>query len=55
MDVYPILKLTLHQLQKKYNLTHALVRTSFVELSELRVKRSQIEFESGDVKLIRLQ
>lgn len=55
MDVYPILKLTLHQLQKKYKLTHALVRTSFVELSELQVKRSQIEFESGDVKLIRLQ
>lgn len=54
-EVYPILKFSLHTLAKKYHLTHALVRTSFASLAELKLKKSSIEYQSGDVLLVKLQ
>lgn len=53
-EVYPILKITLKELARKYNLTHGLVKESFVSLNELGLSKKDIEFESGDVKLIKL-
>lgn len=53
-DVYPILKLSLPELKKKYKLTHALVRTSFVSLKELNISKSKIEYSVNDIKLIAL-
>jgi hypothetical protein len=53
-EVYPILKIPLKQISKKYGLTHALVKESFVTLKELKLTSKQVVFESGDVKLVRL-
>lgn len=53
-EVYPILKVPLKDLAKKYELTHALVKESFVKLAELKLNRKNVVFESGDVKLVRL-
>lgn len=52
--VFPILRMSLPDLKKKFNLTHVLIRTSFVGLSELGLKNSEIEFKDGDVILVRL-
>ena len=53
-DVYPQLKLTLPELRKKYGLTHVLLKTGFVTLSELRLTQKQVVYESGDVILATL-
>jgi len=53
-EVYPILKLPLKTLTKKYSLTHALVKESFIALKELKLSSKDIVFESGDVKLVKL-
>lgn len=53
-DVYPQLKRTLTELKKKYGLTHVLLKTGFVTLSELRLTQKQVEYESGDVILAAL-
>jgi hypothetical protein len=54
-EVYPILKMSLKELAKKYNLTHALVKESFVSLRELQLSPKNIVFQSEDVKLVKLQ
>lgn len=53
-DVFPILRLPLPQVKKKFKLTHALIRESFVTLKELGLDSKNIEYSSGDVKLVRL-
>ena len=53
-EVYPILKLKLSELTKKYKLTHALVRTSFATLKELGLSKKDVEYQSGDIFLVRL-
>jgi len=54
-EVYPILKVPLKELAKKYNLTHALVKESFVTLKELDLSEKNVMFSSGDVKLISIK
>lgn len=54
-EVYPILKVPLNVLAKKYNLTHALVKESFVSLNELNLSENNVVFSSGDVKLVKLR
>jgi hypothetical protein len=54
MDVYPILKKPLLEIAKEYELSHVLIRTGFVTLKELNLKKKDIEFEQGDIKLVRL-
>lgn len=53
-DVFPILRRPLPQVKKKFKLTHALVRETFVSLKELGLESKNIEYSSGDVKLVRL-
>lgn len=53
-DVYPVLKLSLKELKEKYQLTHALVRTSFVSLDELDVSDKDIVFQEDDVAIVEL-
>ena len=54
-EVYPVLRVPLKDLAKKYSLTHALVKESFVSLKELQLSSKNIVFESGDVKLVSLR
>lgn len=54
MDVYPILRLSMKKLKTKYQLTHMLINTSYVSLSELKIRKSMIEFSSGDVVFVSL-
>lgn len=53
-EVYPILKVPIKELAKKYDLTHALVKESFVTLKELGLSKNKVAYESGDVKLVSL-
>lgn len=53
-EVYPILKVSLQELKEKYDLTHVLVKESFASLQELKLSRKNIEYQSGDVMVVRL-
>jgi hypothetical protein len=53
-EVYPILRLSLEELKEKYDLTHALVKESFATLQELKLTRKNIEFQSGDVMVVKI-
>jgi hypothetical protein len=54
-EVYPILRKSLVDLADKYNLSHALVKESFATLEELKLSKSDVVFESGDVKLVKIR
>lgn len=54
-EVYPVLKVPLKVLAKKYKLTHALVKESFATLKELKLSANNIVYKSGDVKLVSLK
>lgn len=53
-DIYPILKKPIQFLQKKYSLDYLLLRESFAKLSDLKIKSAKTVFESGEVKVIKL-
>ncbi len=53
-EVYPILRVPVAQLAKKYNLTHVLIKTGFVTLKELGLSKKDIVFASGDVELVKV-
>ncbi|HSW98155.1 MAG TPA: hypothetical protein VLF89_10095 [Candidatus Saccharimonadales bacterium] len=53
-DVYPILRMPVKELAKKYHLTHALVKESFATLKELGLSQKDVIFSSGDVLLVQL-
>jgi hypothetical protein len=53
-DVYPILKLKIEDLKKKYTLDYILLRESFVTLKELQIKKSKVVFKSGDVLIVKI-
>ncbi len=53
-EVYPMLRKSLVDLRKKYRLTHALVKTGFVTLKELKLPESKVVYKSGDVLLVSL-
>ncbi len=50
--VYPVLKIPIKTLVKKYKLTHALIKESFATKKELKLINKKTVFESGDVKLV---
>jgi hypothetical protein len=54
-EVYPLLKVSVVELAKKYNLSHALIKENFVSLKELNLSVKNIVFQSGDVKLVKLK
>ncbi len=53
-DFYPVLKKPIEYLQKKYKLSHLLLRESYAELEDLKMKKPNIIFRSGDVILVKL-
>jgi hypothetical protein len=53
-DVYPVLRMSLKDLKKKYNLSHALIKTGFVTLKELGLREKDAVCRAGDVLLIKL-
>lgn len=53
-EVYPTLKISLKELAKKYDLTHVLIKESFVTLKELHLSEKDTVYSSGDVKLVAL-
>lgn len=53
-DVYPILKMPIKEIAKKYDLTHVLVKESFTTLKELGLSEKDVKFSSGDVKIVAL-
>ena len=54
MDFYPVLKKSVKDLAKEYNLDYLLLRESFAKLSDLKIRGTKIVFESGDIKVIKL-
>ena len=54
MDVYPVLVKPISYLKKKYSLDYLLLRESYVKFSELKLKKKNVVFLSGDVSLIKI-
>ncbi len=53
-EIYPVLKVSIKSLQKKYALNYLLLRESYAKLSDLNIKNPRIIFRSGDVNLVKL-
>lgn len=53
-EVYPVLKVSIPFLQKKYALDYLLLRESYAKLSDLAIKKPRIIFRSGDVSIVKL-
>lgn len=53
-DFYPILKKSIPELTKKYDLDYLLLRESFAKLKDLKIKKPKVVFKSGDISLIKL-
>lgn len=53
-DIYPILTKSLFEIARKYNTTHALIKESFVSLSELGLSENNVVFRSGDVVVAKI-
>jgi len=53
-DFFPILQKPITEIAKKYDLDYLLMRESFVKLSDLKLKKPNIIFTSGDIHLIKL-
>lgn len=54
-DIYPILKSSLKNLTKKYNLNLLVIRKSYVTLKDLKLPEKLILFENGDIQIINLK
>ena len=51
-EIYPILKVSMSSLQKKYALDYLLLRESYAKLSDLKISKPRIIFQSGDVLIV---
>lgn len=54
-EIYPVLKASVSSLQKKYALNYLLLRESYVKLSDLKIPRSKVIFQSGDVLVVNIK
>jgi len=54
-DVYPILKKSVQNLQKEYNLDYILFRESFANLKDIKLQKAIIEHRVGDIVLVKLK
>lgn len=54
-EVYPILKASIPFLQKKYALDYLLLRESYAKLSGLKVPKSKVIYQSGDVLVVNIK
>lgn len=48
-EIYPVLRKSIRELAKEYNLDYLLLRESYVGLSELNVNKSKVIYRSGDI------
>lgn len=55
LDYFPIMKLTIKQLAKKWNLDYLLLRESYATLKELKLNKKDIVFRSGDIVLVKIK
>lgn len=55
MNVYPVLKKPISWLQKEYDLDYLLLRENYAKLTDLKIQKPKIVFQSGDVFLVKLQ
>jgi hypothetical protein len=53
-DFYPVLKKPLSEIKNKYHLDYLLMRETFVKLQDLKLKKPNVVFKSGDILLIKL-
>lgn len=53
-DFYPILKVPIMELSKKYKLDYLILRENFAKLNEIKLKNPKVIFKSGDILLIKL-
>ncbi len=53
-EVFPILRMSVQEVAKKYELTHVLIKESFVTLKELGLKEKDVVCASADVKLVKI-
>lgn len=53
-DFYPVLKISIPKLAKKYKLNYLLLRESFAKLKDLKIKKPKIVYRAGDNVLVKL-
>lgn len=53
-DVYPILKMSIADLAKKYSLDFLVLREGFAKLNDIKMKKAKIAFRSGDIVVVKL-
>lgn len=52
-DFYPVLKKSVKELVKEYSLDYLLLRESFVKIEDLKIKKPNIIYRSGDILLLK--
>ena len=53
-DFYPILKKSIKELQKKYDLEYLLINEEFATLEDIKVKSPKVVFKSNEISVIQL-
>ncbi len=51
-DIYPVLKKSISELSREYNLDYLLLRESYATLNDLKIKYPNILYKSGDILLV---
>lgn len=54
MDFYPVLKKPIKKIAQEFKLDYLLLRESYAKLSELKLKKENVVYKSGDVALVKL-
>lgn len=53
-DFYPVLKKSVSQLAKKFNLDYLFLRESFAKLKDLKIRGAKVVYKSGDIVFVKL-
>lgn len=53
-DFFPILAKPIPEIAKKYNLDYLILRETFAKIEDLKLKKTNIAFRSGDIVIIKL-
>ncbi|PIT88936.1 MAG: hypothetical protein COU27_03005 [Candidatus Levybacteria bacterium CG10_big_fil_rev_8_21_14_0_10_36_7] len=54
IDFFPVLKRSIKEIAKEFNLDYLLLRESYATVKELRLQKKKVVFQSGDILLIKL-
>lgn len=52
MDFYPVLKKSIKEIAKKFDLNYLLLRESYASLKELKISERKVIFRSGDIAVV---